>query len=199
MEQAHLQKEQQQQALNAESLHSAGRVKHRMDGMQRNEAPSYLDFVSTQPDPVFDKRRQQSGLGSRKNGHGLVANGALKIAADRYCQVGIDSLIYRPAHPDYLPGGVQFGVDPLHPLQHQSAVRHSKTPRTVFSCRKNGQSSSLDSDSDTEDATEDEFGRRLSSGPSPLEVDDATCRHLSFSAGGATPSGMSGRRRANNA
>ena len=104
-----------------------------------------------------------------------------------------------PAHPDYLPGGVQFGVDPLHPLQHQSAVRHSKTPRTVFSCRKNGQSSSLDSDSDTEDATEDEFGRRLSSGPSPLEVDDATCRHLSFSAGGATPSGMSGRRRANNA
>ena len=34
MEQAHLQKEQQQQALNAESLHSAGRVKHRCDILQ---------------------------------------------------------------------------------------------------------------------------------------------------------------------
>jgi len=35
MEQAHLQKQQQQQqALNAESLHSAGRVKHRCDILQ---------------------------------------------------------------------------------------------------------------------------------------------------------------------
>lgn len=76
----------------------------RMDGMQKSGSPSYLAFVSSLPDPIFDKNKQQSagqstassldhysrisgmsGWGQgRKQQHRLqqqgLSNGALKVS-----------------------------------------------------------------------------------------------------------------------